>query len=361
MTALPQPITVRPELSIETGRPILPPEHVIFGRSAAMQVVRHHLEKVKGNNVPVLIQGESGTGKEIIAGYLHHRSPWSDGPLVKVSCPAIPSTLLESELFGYERGAFTGAYTSKPGRVEMAHRGTLFLDEIGELDPGLQAKLLQLLQNGQFSRIGSQHDKTVDVRVVCATNRDLSKETAKGTFRQDLYYRINVVSLRLPPLRERRSDIPNLVQYFLDFYGRQRQSETRPISKSLMKLFEVYEWPGNIRQLENIVRRYSVLGSEDSISEELLSQPRLASEPEIVIGDQPISLKKIAREVSLAYERQAILKALQVHQWNRKRAARSLSISYRGLLNKMREAGLPARNGNARSNGDNPSETPPSK
>src|ERR671936_679126 len=197
----------------------MPPELMLFGRSDAMQAVRDRLTKLAGANVPVLIQGESGTGKDIIARMIHGLSPWRSGPFVKVNCPAIPGTLLESELFGYEKGAFTGAYGSKPGRVEMAHRGTLFLDEISELDPALQSKL-QLLQDGQFCRIGAQEDKKVEVRVVCATNRHLEHEIENGTFRQDLFYRINVVNLHMPPLRERRGDIEELAAYFLEYYNR---------------------------------------------------------------------------------------------------------------------------------------------
>src|SRR3989440_12070070 len=189
----------------------IPPDAVVFGRSEAMLSLRERLDKIAGANVPVLIQGESGPGKDIIARMIHGLSLWKIAPLVKVNCPAIPGTLLESELFGYEKGAFTGAYGSKPGRVEQAHRGTLFLDEISELDLALQSKLLQLLQDGQFCRIGAQEDKKVEVRVVCATNRQLEAEIANGTFREDLFYRINVVNLHLPPLRERRGDIDDLV------------------------------------------------------------------------------------------------------------------------------------------------------
>src|ERR1700694_1278396 len=188
----------------------MPPDAIVFGRTEAMQAVRDRLSKLAGANVPVLIQGESGTGKDIIARMIHANSPWRTGPYVKVNCPAIPGTLLESELFGYEKGAFTGAYGTKPGRVELAHRGTLFLDEISELDLGLQSKLLQLLQDGQFCRIGAQEDKKVEVRIVCATNRQLELEIQNGTFRQDLFYRINVVNLHMPPLRERRGDIEQL-------------------------------------------------------------------------------------------------------------------------------------------------------
>src|SRR6476619_3036505 len=216
----------------------IPPEAVVFGRSEAMRSLRQRLDKVASANVPVLIQGESGTGKDIIARMIHGLSPWKNGPLVKVNCPAIPGTLLESELFGYEKGAFTGAYGAKPGRVEMAHRGTLFLDEISELDLGLQSKLLQLLQDGQFCRIGAQEDKKVEVRVVCATNRNLETEIESGTFRQDLFYRINVVNLHLPPLRERRGDIDDLVIYFLEYYNRKYNCRARPLSGDLMSALQ---------------------------------------------------------------------------------------------------------------------------
>src|SRR6476469_10147602 len=229
--------------SLATSLGEFPPEAVIFGRSEVMQSLRNRMDKVASANVPVLIQGESGTGKDIIARMIHGLSPWRTGPFVKVNCPAIPGTLLESELFGYEKGAFTGAYGTKPGRVEMAHRGTLFLDEISELDLGLQSKLLQLLQDGQFCRIGAQKDKKVEVRIVCATNRKLEEEIENGTFRQDLYYRINVVNLFMPPLRERRSDIDGLVAYFLEFYNRKYNCKARPISPELMDVLQKYHWP----------------------------------------------------------------------------------------------------------------------
>src|SRR5271168_3348518 len=211
-----------------------PPDTIVFGKSEAMQSLRSRMDKVASANVPVLINGESGTGKDIIARMIHGLSPWKSGPFVKVNCPAIPGTLLESELFGYEKGAFTGAYGIKPGRVEMAHRGTLFLDEISELDMSLQSKLLQLLQDGQFCRIGAQEDKKVEVRVVCATNRNLEEEVANGTFRADLFYRINVVNLRMPSLRERATDIPDLVAYFLEYYNRKFNCKAKALSNEMM-------------------------------------------------------------------------------------------------------------------------------
>ncbi len=306
-----------------------------------MQATRKKAEKLAGTNVPVLIQGESGTGKEVLANLIHRWSPWNDGPFVKVSCPAIPTTLLESELFGYEKGAFTGAYGTKPGRVEMAHRGTLFLDEIAEMDPAIQAKLLQLLQDGQFCRIGAQEDKRVEVRVVCATNRQLEKEIQAGSFRQDLFYRINVINIYLPPLRERQEDIPDLVNYFLEAHCAGFKCSARPFSSQLMQLLQRYDWPGNIRQLENLVKRYVILGPEEAVSCELASQGPSRFDLSIRT-DGTISLKKVTRIAVQEMERRIILKALQAKHWNRKEAARSLKISYRALLYKIRQAGLPS-------------------
>src|SRR6202007_906052 len=319
----------------------IPPESIVFGHSDGMQALRARMDKVAAANVPVLIQGESGTGKDIIARMIHGRSPWKTGPYVKVNCPAIPGTLLESELFGYEKGAFTGAYGMKPGRVELAHRGTLFLDEISELDLALQSKLLQLLQDGQFCRIGAQEDKKVEVRVVCATNRHLEHEIENGTFRQDLFYRINVVNLALPPLRERRGDIEDLVHYFLDYYNRKYNCRAKSLSVELMAVLQKYHWPGNIRELENLMKRYVILGSEEVISSDLVTREQEYFNPEINL-DGPISLKKLTRQATRELERKVILKVLQANHWNRKQAAGALSISYRALLYKIRDAGLPS-------------------
>src|SRR6201993_63862 len=318
----------------------IPPEAIVFGRSEAMQSLRERLDKVACANVPVLIQGERGTGKDIIARMIHGLSPWKSGPFVKVNCPAIPGTLLESELFGYEKGAFTGAYGSKPGRVELAHRGTLFMDEISELDLALQSKLLQLLQDGQFCRIGAQEDKKVEVRVVCATNRHLESEIENGTFRQDLFYRINVVNLSLPPLRERRAEIKEHIPYFLDYYNRKYNCRAKALSVELMAVLQKYHWPGNIRELENLMKRYVILGSEEVISSDLVTREQEYFNPEINV-DGPISLKKLTRQATRELERKIILKVLQAHHWNRKQAARALSISYRALLYKIRDAGIP--------------------
>jgi two-component system, NtrC family, response regulator AtoC len=319
----------------------MPPEAIIFGHSEAMNAVRDRLTKLASANVPVLIQGESGTGKDIIARMIHAASPWRNGPWVKVNCPAIPGTLLESELFGYEKGAFTGAYGVKPGRVEMAHRGTLFLDEISELDTPLQSKLLQLLQDGQFCRIGAQEDKRVEVRVVCATNRKLEQEVENGTFRSDLFYRINVVNLHLPPLRERATDIPELVAYFLEHLNRKYNCRAKPLSSEMISVLRKYHWPGNIRELENLIKRYVILGNEEVITADLAPRSTDIFNADIPLDGQ-ISLKKLTRQAVRELERKVILKVLQNHHWNRKKTARSLSISYRALLYKIRDAGLPS-------------------
>src|SRR5512142_3310097 len=330
-------------LAMATERTLtpIPPDAVMFGTTRPMQAVRERIQKISAANLPVLIQGESGTGKDIVARMIHALSPWENGPYVKVNCPAIPGTLLESELFGYEKGAFTGAYGSKPGRVEMANRGTLFLDEISELDPALQSKLLQVLQDGQFCRIGSQEDKKVEVRVVCATNRKLEQEIENGTFRSDLFYRINVVNLHLPPLRERAGDIPDLVTYFLEYHNRKYNCRAKPLSNEMMAVLSKYHWPGNIRELENLVKRYVILGSEDVISADLAPRPADFFNTDIAVDGQ-LSLKKLTRQAVRELERKVILKVLQNHHWNRKQAAKALSISYRALLYKIRDAGLPS-------------------
>lgn len=328
--------------SLVAGRVLaerLPPDEVIFGVTPAMGAIRHKLEKAADTNIPVVIQGESGTGKEVIAEYIHQRSIWANGPFAKINCPAIPETLVESELFGYERGAFTGAVGSKPGRVELAQRGTLFLDEISELAIGLQAKLLQLLQDGHFCPVGGAEDKRVDVRIICATNRQLSREVEEGRFRQDLYYRINVMSVHLPPLRERVGDIATLVDYFLELQGRRYHCSARPLSSRTMALLCGHSWPGNIRELENVVKRYVVLGTEDAITSELNGHGDGMLEADFA-PDSMVSLKAATQQATKDLERKMILNALEANQWSRKRAARALKISYRALLYKIKVTGL---------------------
>ncbi len=330
---------------MQPGRPNLelPPESAVFGSSETMQKVQRDLAMIASADVPVLIQGPSGTGKEVIARIIHRASAYAKGPYLKINCPAIPDALLESELFGYEKGAFTGAYTSKPGLIVLANRGTLFLDEIGELSLPMQSKLLQVLQDGKFCRIGAQEDTRSEARVICATNRDLKQEIEAGNFREDLFYRINVVSITLPPLRERSADIPELAEYFRVHFNMVYNRRVPPISAPLMRVLQAYQWPGNIRQLENMIKRYVVLGTETCIANDLAEPaPELF---EVDIPEHgPIPLKKMTQQATRRLERQIILKVLQSHHWNRRRAAEVLKISYRALLYKIRDAGLsPAR------------------
>ena len=323
----------------------LPPDHVFFGPSEAMQAVRQRVQRAAGLNVPILILGESGTGKEVLARFVHEQSPWRGGPFVKVNCPAIPGTLIESELFGFEKGAFTGAHAAKPGRMEMADGGTLFLDEIAEIDSGLQAKLLHVLQDGRFTRIGGHDEMTLGARVICATNRELKKEIENGGFRADLFYRINVISITLPPLRDRRADIPYLVEYLRESFNRRFQREAPPVSDQTLQLLQQREWPGNIRELENCLARYIVLGSEEAFYTERVEPAEkkpfnIAYE---VNEDGNIPLKRIAQQVTRRMEHDVILKVLQANHWNRRKTAEVLKISYRALLYKVRQAGLPPK------------------
>jgi two-component system, NtrC family, response regulator AtoC len=320
----------------------LPPPEVLFGASRAMHEIRDNVERIASTNVSVLLQGPSGTGKELMARYIHGHSPWRNGGFVKVNCPAIPGTLFESELFGYQRGAFTGAYTSKPGRIEMANRGSLFLDEIAELEPGMQAKLLQVLQDGQFNRIGAQGERRVDVRFICATNRHLETEIRSGNFRQDLFFRINVVNLELPALKNRKEDIPTLVDYFLNRYASQFQRPTSPPSRDLLSLFERHDWPGNIRELENLIKRFVIFGSEDAIYKSLNGCCVKDNCGRTTVAKEA-SLKQLTRQAVKELEKRIILSALEENHWNRRAVSRALGISYAALLYKMREAGVPAR------------------
>jgi two-component system response regulator AtoC len=320
----------------------LPPEDLYFGPSESMRVVRRKVDRAAGLNVPILILGESGTGKEVLARYVHSMSPWRNGPFIKVNCAAIPGTLLESELFGYQKGAFTGANAAKPGRIEAAQDGTLFLDEIAELDASLQAKLLHVLQDGVFTRIGDSEELHMDARVICATNRHLPREIESGAFRSDLLYRINVISIQLPPLRERRDDIPQLAEYFRQRFNQRFQREAVPLSIAAVRFLQEKEWRGNIRELENCIARYVVLGSEDALFTEKPERPVLKSTFVIPSGAN-IPLKHIAQEATRRMEQEVILKVLQANHWNRRKTAEILKISYRALLYKVRQAGLPAR------------------
>jgi two-component system response regulator AtoC len=320
-------------------------------KSEALQRIRAVIEQIADTDVTVLIQGESGVGKEIVARAVHARSRRASGPFVKVNCAALPEDLLESELFGYEKGAFTGANARKPGRFEVAHRGTIFLDEIGEMSPPLQAKMLQVLQDNVFTRLGGHEEIRVDVQIVSATNRPLVEMVEQGLFREDLYFRLNVVNIAIPPLRERREEIPELASTFLRRYAVQYQKSPPEPSAKLLHAFERYAFPGNVRELENMIKRIAVLESEDSILEEIERREAgeargrtglstLLEEVEETAGDVP--LREVGRRVALQAEREAIERVLRHTDWNRKQAAKLLNVSYKTLLQKIRECGLAA-------------------
>jgi transcriptional regulator with PAS, ATPase and Fis domain len=317
----------------------LPSEEIIFGHSTAMAAIRQKVQKVLATDVPILIQGENGTGKGLLAQYIHSRSNFCSGSFVKVNCAAIPGALLESELFGYEKGAFTDAQTSKPGYVEMAHRGTLFLDEIADLDLSLQAKILQLLQDGQFSRIGDKQERRAETRIICATNRDLQAEIDAGRFRYDLYYRIAVISIKLPSLRERCEDVGLLADYFLGQLNARFDRDTPPFPKEILESLSRRAWRGNIRELENLVARYAILGSLEAVVPELPAR-RSSGTANRSMADGSIPLKRIAKQAVREMEGNLILKALRENKWNRRKAAQALNISYRALIYKIQEAGL---------------------
>jgi two-component system response regulator AtoC len=338
-----------------TSEPIPHPESTIhpthipslFATSEDMAEVRELIEKVAPTSATVLLRGESGVGKELAARLIHSRSLRSGRPFVKVNCAAIPNELLESELFGYEAGAFTGAVKAKPGKFELADGGTIFLDEIGELHPLLQAKLLHVLQDGEFTRLGAKRDTAVDVRIICATNRLLDVLVANGQFREDLFYRINVVTVSLPPLRSRAREIPVLVDFFLRRYASIYSKPLVPLDAAAMRALADYHWPGNIRELENLCKRYVIVGGIDQILKELEQrhdnrQPILLERPASALEFVPAgssssvpTLLEIGRRAAWAAERVAIERTLEETRWNRREAARRLGISYKALLNKI--------------------------
>jgi two-component system response regulator AtoC len=339
------PPAIKTKSELLGGSSHVPPDEIVFGRSTVMSVVHKRVEKICHTNVPLLLCGDAGTGKEIVARWMHCRSPYKEGQFIKVNCAAIPGSLLESELFGYEKGAFTGAHTSKPGRVELADRGTLFLDEIADLDMGLQSKLLHFVQDGTFSRIGGESEKFVEVRIICSTNRDLEREIEAGRFRADLYYRISVFQIKLPRLSERREDIPALAQYFRTLYQRQFAKECYPLGPEVLNYLENLQWPGNMRELSNSIARYVLIGPDAFIEQNGPRKRKLSSMGEVGSGPS-LPLKNIAKEAIREVERDLILEALRTHQWNRRRTAQALKISYRALIYKIRHAGLaPDRSG----------------
>jgi len=317
----------------------LPPDELIFGRTSSMLAVRQKAEKFAGINIPVLVQGPAGSGKEVLARWIHQHSPNAANAYVRVNCAAIPASLLESELFGYEQGAFSGANKTKPGRVELAHKGTLFLDEIAEIDLGLQAKLLQFMQDGRFSRIGDREDRHIDARIICATKRTLEREIQTGGFRSDLFYRINVGQLRMPSLQARSEDIPELADYFLSAFNTRFERQSPQIDARTKEFLRGCDWPGNIRELENWVARHVLLG--EGYPEVSGIPARVPSRISAQTPDARIRpLKLLTKEAIHQVERQLILEVLTANRWNRRKAAEALKISYRALIYKIRQAGL---------------------
>ena len=309
--------------------------------SPAMKQIRAQISLVAKVDVPVLLLGESGVGKEILARLIHKLSPRSRNPLLKVNCAALPADLLESELFGYEPGAFTGATRPKPGKFELCNKGTILLDEIGEMSPVLQAKLLHVLQDGQFSRLGSSSNISADFRVLAATNIDVHEAIANKTFREDLYYRLNAFTVTIPPLRERREEIPLLFKHFMNQFAQKYAHTTMGYSEKLINACMQYHWPGNLRELGNFVKRYMVLQDENLAITELESKSKSHSFITDRSDDGPqrpeFGLKSLVRNLKDKTELKAIEEALIATNWNRKLAATRLNISYKALLYKMKQ------------------------
>jgi two-component system response regulator AtoC len=360
-------------------------DRAVWGNSEKMRGIAQVIEQVSDSDVTVLIRGESGVGKELVARAIHQRSTRRNRPFVKVNCAALPAELLESELFGHERGAFTGAAATRVGKFEQADGGTLMLDEIGEMRPALQAKLLHVLQDAEFTKLGSNKRIQVDVRIVAATNRDLEKMLENGDFREDLYYRLKVIELTVPALRERRDEVATLTDFFVARYSRKYNRPARPISDELRQLFLVYEWPGNIRELENMIKRVVILQDEQLVAREIeRNMARVAATPAMVGAAAPVamaavgvgipasvgampgplsapperpeadddgevgepadegssSLASVAKAAAIKAERAAIEQTLRQVHWNRRKAAQHLGVSYKTLLNKIKECGI---------------------
>ena len=321
---------------------------IFFRYSLKMSKIKTVIDQIAETDIPVLIKGESGTGKELVAQAIHFNSARREKPFIKVNCAAIPMNLLESELFGFEKGAFTGANLKKPGKFELANEGTILLNEIGEIDISIQAKLLQVLQDGEFSRLGGNGDVRVNTRVITTTKDFLEKSIREGRFREDLFFRINVMNLTVPPLRARREQILPLSQYFFNLYQKKYAKSTPPLSQKILDLLEKYEWPGNIRELENAIKRIILFGEEAVILGLMQDQgngdrrPLLpeALVPKATNEGKDINLKRVGKEAAELAERDVIQKILQETHWNRKKSAALLRVSYRALLYKIQKYGL---------------------
>lgn len=314
------------------------PEKSLIGQSLKMQEIYKIIGRVVDTNVTVLIQGESGTGKELVARAIHDNSNRLNYPYIKINCAAIPENLLETELFGYEKGAFTGAETRKLGKFEIANKGTIFLDEIGEMKPSIQAKILRVLQEKEYERVGSNETKKVDVRIVAATNQDLRKEVEEGRFREDLFYRLNVVSIFVPPLRERTEDIPELIASIIEKSNNKWNKKVQGVTQEAIQKLQKYRWPGNVRELQNVCERMVLMSTGQVITVEDLPFNILNGEKGIDFGAYTghKSLKGILEDV----EQQIILKALEENNWNRTITANQLDISRRTLYEKIKQFGF---------------------
>src|SRR5215510_9574241 len=308
--------------------------------------IKEIAKHVADTDVPVLITGESGVGKEVLARYIHSHSSRHDKPIMKVNCAPLPNDLLESELFGYERGAFTGALNDKAGKFELADKGTLLLDEIGEMTPHLQAKLLHVLQDSEYTRLGGKRSIRVDARVLASTNINLEEHVASGKFREDLYFRLNVIRVDIPPLRERREDIPVLCNYFLCRYRDRYKSSVEQMSPALLDSFLRYDWLGTVRQLENAVKRYLILPDMNMNLADVKDQSQ-STTPAVVVKpkESNMSLKDVGTRAAEQAEKELVLRVLEETSWNRKQAARRLNICYKALLNKLKRWQIDNRHG----------------
>jgi transcriptional regulator with PAS, ATPase and Fis domain len=317
---------------------------IIFSNSSKMNKIKAIIDEIAKTDITVLIKGESGTGKELLAQTIHSNSHRKDGPFVKVNCAAIPEGLLESEMFGFERGAFTGAHIKKPGKFELANDGTILLNDIGEMSVSTQAKLLQVLQDGMFSRLGGDGDVVVNTRVIATTKDHLEESMMEGHFRQDLFFRINVINITVPPLRERKEQISPLTQYFIDLYRKKYGRDVPTVSSELIEAFKNYSWPGNIRELENMIRRIVILGEVDVVFDSLRGKtgvdgvridPSANSSLNSFKEEKIFNLKEVGRKAAESAEREILQAVLQETHWNRKKAARLLRMSYKGLRYKI--------------------------
>jgi len=326
-------------------------DDAIVGQTPAMIQIKRHVVRLAKSDVTVLISGESGTGKELVARSIHKLSPRADQPFIKVNSAALPSNLLESELFGFEKGAFTGAFNKKPGKFALAHTGTILLDEISEIPLSMQAKLLQVLEDSEFSALGSTANTIIDARVLAATNANLGEMVSESRFRSDLYYRLNVVSVHIPPLRDRKQDMDLLCTHFLKKYAVRHGRERVVLSDEVREQFYQYSWPGNLRELENLIQGFTVLGDQDGFNEEIGhygpagsflngKEPLPKAEGTGRVPSRPVgtrSLKKICKAAARKAETATIMDVLLHTHWNRRKAATILEISYKALLNKIKE------------------------